>query len=570
MRKSKRNSYAVAFFVIVALIGLSVLQVYFLTNAAKQKEQAFEQNVMAALNSAVEKLQAFEATRRVFVSPQRSFSNTQFDILMKDTSEVDTETDGDSIFIFMEWTAEEKEGDGLPIQFKNDTLRYRIPKQQRVRLNLFDLASGENVIAMDTVVSAGVHLLSLSDVYDHQGTYMMRLSTDSLSYVMRVDDERNYSITLDRTEEQRGHLVQTIVNSMSFEEFESAVNRLEPETVDSVLGATLAESGINLDYSFGVIARADSTTVFARPEDATDDLVASKFKARVFPYELFSDRHDLAVDFPGRSAYIGGDVLLLSLTSALFLALIAVGFILLYRTIAAQHRFADHLVGFINNMTHEFKTPISTVALASEAISRDDVLADRDRIETYNSMIRDENRRMKEQVEKILQVALIEEGDFDLDLSDVDLHEVIDNAVSKLEIRISKRGGDITKNLSARHSVVSADPVHITNVVYNLLDNAEKYSPESPHIAISTRNRKDGVVVAVEDRGRGIAKEDIERIFDKYYRVQSGNVHDVKGFGLGLSYVKLMAEAHGGDVAISSKIEQGTRIELYLPFNRSS
>ncbi len=569
MRKSKINSYVIATVVITALIGLSALQVYFLINAAKQKEQAFEQNVMAALNFTVEKLQAFEATKRVFVSPQRSYSNTQFDILMKDTNGIGKETDGDSIFIFMEWTADEKDSNSPPIQFKNDTLRYTLPEQQRVRLNLFDLASGENVIAMDTVVSAGVHLLSMSDIYDHEDSYMMRLSTDSLSYVMRVDDERNYSITLDRTEEQRGHLVQTIVNSMSFEEFESAVNRLEPETVDSVLGATLAESGIDLDYSFGVISRADSTAVFARPDDATGNLVASKFKARVFPYELFSDRHDLAVHFPGRAAYMGRDVLLLSLTSALFLALIAIGFIMLYRTIGIQHRFADHLAGFINNMTHEFKTPISTVALASEAISRDDVLSDKDRIETYNSMIRDECRRMKEQVEKILQVALIEEGDFDLDLSDVDLHEVIDNAVSKLDIRVSKRGGDIAKNLSALQSVVSADPVHITNVVYNLLDNAEKYSPESPHITISTRNRKDGVVVAIEDRGKGIAKEDIERIFDKYYRIQSGNVHDVKGFGLGLSYVKLIAEAHGGSVTINSKIGQGTCIELYLPFSQS-
>jgi len=554
---------------IVALLGLSILQVYFLMNAVSQKEQAFEQNVMAALNSAVEKLQAADATKRLFVQQPKSYSNTRFDIVMKDTSDLDETDKRDSLVVFMEWTADEEKTEQSPILFFNDTLRYTLDSPQRVRLQLYDPDIGESYLAMDTIVTEGRHELALPNLNDSVDVYMLRFSTDSLSYVMRMEDEQNYSITLDKTEEQRGHLIQTIVNSMSFEEFESAVNRLDPEMVDSVIEQSLIDAGIDLGYSFGVISRFDSSAVFLRPESAKEELFTSKFKARVFPYELFSDKYDVAVYFPNRASYIGRQVLLLALTSGIFLLVISIGFVLLYRTIGAQHRFADHLVGFINNMTHEFKTPISTIALASEALNRDEVSSDKNRIAQYNAMIKDESYRMKDQVEKILQVALIEEGDFDLQQTDVDLHEVIETALSKLSMRVSERNGTIETNLSARESHVAADPVHITNVIYNLLDNAEKYSPDKPQISISTRNRKDGVVVAVEDRGRGISKDDLERIFDKYYRVQSGNLHDVKGFGLGLSYVKLIVELHGGSVTIDSRLGDGSRVEIYLPFRES-
>jgi two-component system phosphate regulon sensor histidine kinase PhoR len=216
-------------------------------------------------------------------------------------------------------------------------------------------------------------------------------------------------------------------------------------------------------------------------------------------------------------------------------------------------------------MTHEFKTPISTVALACEAIMRPDIISNNKKVTQYSEMIRDENRRMRRQAEKILQMAALEEGDFELKLSEVDIHEVIKDAVANIKLHIENRGGEITFTPEAEKYTMQADIVHLSNIIFNLLDNAVKYSPERPVITISTGNDRDGIVICIEDKGVGISDEDLKMVFKKYYRVSTGNVHDVKGFGLGLSYVKLMVEAHGGTIQLSSKLGEGTRVEIYIP-----
>jgi two-component system phosphate regulon sensor histidine kinase PhoR len=232
-----------------------------------------------------------------------------------------------------------------------------------------------------------------------------------------------------------------------------------------------------------------------------------------------------------------------------------------------QQRLGGLMVDFINNMTHEFKTPLSTVALASEAIDRPDMVTQKTKVLQYNRLIADETRRMKKHVDRILQMAQLEEGEIELSMSPVDLHELIRTAAANFALQVETRGGRIALNLDAAPHTIVGDPVHLLNVLQNLLDNAIKYSPESAEITVTTGNIDHKVTVQVADRGSGIPREHHERVFEKYYRVPMGNRHDVKGFGIGLRYVKLLVEAHGGTIGLQSEPGKGT--EIVLAFKES-
>ncbi len=217
------------------------------------------------------------------------------------------------------------------------------------------------------------------------------------------------------------------------------------------------------------------------------------------------------------------------------------------------------------NMTHEFKTPISTIALASEAIAKPEVLKSRPKVLKYNSLIVDENNRMKHQVEKILQMAVLEEGEFELKQTDVNMHSEIEQALKNVSLQVEQMNGTIECSLKAKEHIVQGDIVHLANIIHNVLDNAVKYSSGIPAIRIETKNMDRSIVIRISDNGIGISKEDAVRVFEKYYRVSTGNTCDVKGFGLGLSYVKLVTEAHNGTVSLSSIPGKGTTVEIVLP-----
>jgi two-component system phosphate regulon sensor histidine kinase PhoR len=216
-------------------------------------------------------------------------------------------------------------------------------------------------------------------------------------------------------------------------------------------------------------------------------------------------------------------------------------------------------------MTHEFKTPIATISLATDSIVSPMVIDSKEKITRFIDIIRQENKRMLGQVEKVLQMAQIDKKDFELKVSEVDMHQIIEQAVANSSLQVQKRGGVITKELSADKSTIFGDQTHLANVIYNLLDNANKYSTESPEILVKTRNVSGGVEVIVEDHGIGMSKEDRKQIFEKFYRVHTGNLHDVKGFGLGLSYVKAITDAHDGKIDVKSELGQGSSFILYFP-----
>jgi len=246
---------------------------------------------------------------------------------------------------------------------------------------------------------------------------------------------------------------------------------------------------------------------------------------------------------------------------------IIVVFFYAIRTIISQKEVSEIKNDFINNMTHELKTPISTISLACEALSDSSIAQEPGISSRYIHMINDENKRLGLLVENVLQSAILDRGAFKLKLEVLDIHQLIASAVNKLEMQVNKRGGQISCNLVADKFNLSLDKVHIGNVVSNLIDNAIKYSEDEPKINITTASQANNFKLTVTDNGIGITLENQKKIFDKLYRVPTGNLHNTKGFGLGLSYVKMIVEKHNGTVFVNSSANKGSTFTIELPIN---
>jgi two-component system phosphate regulon sensor histidine kinase PhoR len=235
--------------------------------------------------------------------------------------------------------------------------------------------------------------------------------------------------------------------------------------------------------------------------------------------------------------------------------------------IIRQKKISEMKSDFINNMTHEFKTPIATISLAADTITNPKVINDESSVRHFISMIKKENSRMNKKVETILQIASLDKKEIDFRFENLSLHSIIEKAVDTIEILVQQRNGKVKLNLSASEPVVYGDGEHLFNLVNNLLDNALKYSEGAPEISVETKNQEGGIVMSVEDKGIGMSKSVQSRIFERFYRQTSGNVHDVKGFGLGLNYARAIVEAHKGNITVHSEPGKGSRFDVYLPFN---
>lgn len=250
---------------------------------------------------------------------------------------------------------------------------------------------------------------------------------------------------------------------------------------------------------------------------------------------------------------------------AAIVSVVFIFFAFAINVILKQKRLSEIKTDFINNMTHELKTPISTIALSSDMLMRGDFTGDPEKVKRYAGIIYKENKRLENQVERVLNVAKMDKDTLKLEKEPFDMHELLNEAKDNFEFNQAESGGNITLDLQAQKFQIQADPLHMSNVVFNLLDNAVKYCNVLPEIHIKTRNEKNGFVLEISDNGIGIRKEDAKMIFDKFYRVPTGNLHNVKGFGLGLYYVKIIIEQHGGTIHVKSALGKGTTFIIWMP-----
>jgi two-component system phosphate regulon sensor histidine kinase PhoR len=433
-------------------------------------------------------------------------------------------------------------------------------------LKLVDPSTGEETVYVDTLQEAGEYHVKM-DADQQVGTgYYWKYTTDSSSENIYVQSGTAESLQpVGASGERKFRMITAVFDNLVESEFIPVEERLDSMNVDSVIATTLKENGIDLAYAYGVVSQPDDSLRLAVPAAFAPEIRQSDYRVRLFPLDVFAPPAFLALHFPGRQTYLWRQIGPLLVATVVLMLVIIACFAYTIRTILRQRRFSGLMVDFINNMTHEFKTPISTVSLAAEAIQRPDVLEEPEKVLRFTGMIQNENRRMRNQTDKILQMAALEQDDYELSFSEVDVHDVIRSAVDSVTLHVGNRKGTILSHLDATKHSVRADRVHLTNVVHNLLDNANKYSPDPPEIMIRTFDSNHGVGMRIEDRGIGLRPEDKKRVFEKYFRVPTGNRHDVKGFGLGLSYVKLMVEAHGGTIALNSKLGEGTEVEVILP-----
>ena len=538
MAMKLRTIVPVVILIVIALAGLILLQVYLLNNAFALKEQAFRQNVGAALGAAALKLQAGETLSRI----------RRFDLRAGSPA-------GRKV--------QRHVSPSLPVRGDGRSPSYRVDTPQTVSIRVWH--GGGDSLLSDTIRRPGVYTVGTDTAFPKRGGYYYRFATDSSSMVVSVGGgnagETVHAGTADR---DRFIVVSTVYDDL-ISEGNGIEKNINPVLLDSVLKGSIREAGIPLAFDYGILSPRRDSVLVANPASAAPRLRTSEYHVPLFHLAFGPPQSELAVYFTGRDAYLFGQIWPALVASVVFIVIIVLCFGYTVRTIMRQQRLAGHMVEFINNMTHEFKTPIATVTLASEAIGRPDVIRNSSRVRKYNGMIAEETLRMKKQVDRILQMAVIEEGDFELSLSDVDMHSVIRTAVDNAALHVESRGGSITCALDAARRTVRGDTVHLVNIVQNLLDNASKYSRDAPVIHVSTLDTGGWLVVRVRDRGIGIAPEHTGRVFDRYYRVPSGNLHDVKGFGLGLSYVRLLMEAHGGTVTLRSRAGEGTEVELRFP-----
>lgn len=257
------------------------------------------------------------------------------------------------------------------------------------------------------------------------------------------------------------------------------------------------------------------------------------------------------------------------LGAVLFTIIITTAFFITIRTLIKQKKLSEIKSDFINNMTHEFKTPLATISLAVDALKNEKVAADKEKMNYFTGIIKEENKRMNKQVETILQAALLDKQEVQLNLKKLSAHELIGVALNNISLPLQDKGGQIELHLDAPKDMIMADEVHFTNIINNLLDNAVKYSRENLHIKLSTSNQGNMLRIKIEDNGIGMSKETLNRIFEKFYRAHTGNIHNVKGFGLGLSYVKTMIDAHKGTIKPESIPGKGSCFLINIPLARA-
>lgn len=421
---------------------------------------------------------------------------------------------------------------------------------------------------------AGQRLLARLDTLRHQQVGVManetgspdpngggyRLAVDSLGERLRLSGEQ---------EEEFEALVADMVRGILALELQRDIReRIDPALLDSLLKVELGVIGLPGEHPHAVF-NAQGVLIYKPMRTGTgpeDELAATPHRTRLFRHDLSGTPYYLHVVLPERSGAVLRGVVPMLILSGIFLLIILGAFIHTVRTILRQKRLSEIRNDLVNNLTHELKTPISTIGLACEALADPSLPRTDEQVKRFTSMIRDENKRLGALVENVLQSAVLDDGQMRVKRVELDLHGLVKDVVRSSNMQVSRRNGRIELDLGAEIHHVFGDRIHLTNLLYNLIDNAIKYTEQEPRIRIATRSDHQGVTLSVSDNGIGIHASEHRKIFERLYRVPTGNIHNAKGFGLGLSYVRSVVERHGGRIRLDSQPGKGSTFHIFIPF----
>ena len=539
----------VAVFMALALVGLVIMQVNWIRHDLEIREERFAQQVSEALSKAVGKLETRESVRIISKNIPWAFE--------------------DSVVHYFEDFPEPAEPPEFPEPPEEITLdsaflneNMNISFQDSVESNI-SIVSRSGKGEEKVIVSVNSDKKHAAKAFaEMQKTRQEAVNTYKKQKVQAQIDMEKARIQMKK--------ISKVMSKMAVEYERKDIQLLErinPELIDSLVGFEFKNIGITLPYSISLLGGQKDSVIWKREIPQADSHALNEYKTNLFPGDIVNRKDVVKVGFPQTLGFFLSSIWLMLVSSALFTLAIVCLFSYTLYIILRQKKLSEIRNDFINNMTHEFKTPIATIRLASDAINNPEVISDKEKIKFYTSIIKDENDRMNSHVENILQMALFDRKLFAPDLTSVNMHDVIADAISKISLQVEQRRGCINFHPNAENSTVQADARFIPVVIMNLLDNAVKYCESDPVIEIETKNSGKNLIISVQDNGIGMSKEMQKRIFEKFYRVPSGNLHNVKGFGLGLSYVKAIVSAHHGSIHVTSAPGKGSRFEILLPLS---
>jgi two-component system phosphate regulon sensor histidine kinase PhoR len=507
----------------VTLVGLIIVQTYWIQNAIDIKEEQFNQNVRNALDNIIREIENREMVYQVVNEMEP----------VDDISPIGTPS----------------------INYSTNKL-----SQKAYQLSTTDQEKEVFVIHKTDSISISSQLQSL-------GNQIMQLNSKTGFKLNETSNQKifgntGYNMSLNEKLNNRTVFIENVVNKYIQVDIELE-DRINKDILEEIIDRSLRNLGIDIGYEYAV-SKNNYKTIY-KSAGYTDDAEFRKFAGKLFPNDVFVKNNYIYLYFPEQRNFIVRSTGFMAFSSVFLTLIILVGFSLTIHIMFKQKRLSQIKNDFVNNMTHELKTPISTISLASQMLKDDSIPIESKNIAYISNIIDDESKRLSFQVEKVLKTALFDQGQMKLKRKEHDVHQIIENVIKNFDIQVKSKNGQLIKNLTANKSIYKVDEVHFTNIIFNLLDNAVKYSNGVPEIIVSTRDNNKGIYIAVSDKGIGIKKQDQKRIFDQFYRVSTGNVHDVKGFGLGLSYVKKIVDAHNGNIKLNSEYRKGTTFEIFIP-----
>ena len=526
----------------LSLVGIVLVQLFWIKNAIEIKEEQFDQSVNEALSEVVERLKVDED---VFYVANQIWTD-------EDGHELKYVAYSDSAQ--NEFILEGSESNSYIYVSDNESGTIQVNGHGSAKISVESFE--DEGVRLETIIK----LDSLKDEVHAEQYYFISQFKDSVDVIVKKRIKEISS----GTEDLKDVIDQMVVEIKNIEE--PFADRIDPDQINQRLSESLNDKGIDLPFEFAVYNPDKDTVLSIHSENF--DINNDPYQTRLSPDNVISRPELLMLSFTGKRGHIFKSLATLLSGSLLFTFIIILTFFLTLRIIFRQKKLADIKSDFINNMTHEFKTPIATISLAVDSINNPKVIDNPEKVRYFTDIIEDENSRMNTRVENVLQMSLIDKSDFDFYMEEIDVHEIIRKAAKNIELQVKKKEGKIELKLEAQDSILKSDQAHLLNVITNLLDNAIKYSEEKPEIIIATINKNNDFIISVSDNGIGMSKEEIRKIFDRFFRVSKGDIHNVKGFGLGLSYVKAIVLAMGGKIDVKSEPVKGTTMFLRFPIRK--
>ena len=423
-------------------------------------------------------------------------------------------------------------------------------KDDSVRYFIIDPNVGELIISLPPRVDERLE----SEIRKHEQLAKARIAS---TY---IDSIRN-------TPSKSNSVIENLANEFERSK-QSLAKRIDSTFIVEQLKEEFQARKLPLTFDMKISKGNTDSTLYSFTNASAAREIESQYSAVLFPSETSENEAVISVYFPGKSSILIGNIQKMLFSSATLLLILIGSFTYTILTILRQKKISEMKTDFINNMTHEFKTPVATIMIASESLKDPEIAEDKNRIARLANIIYDENNRLGNHIERVLNIARLEKDNLELNKELINVNDLLDGVVDSMELQFKKNEAEVFLDLKATRAMIMADELHLSNIIFNLLDNSLKYCEENAKIEIYTKNKGDYIIIDLKDNGIGMSKEQQAKVFDQFYRVPTGNIHNVKGFGLGLSYVRDIVNRMNGNIKIKSELSKGTEFEIIFPLNK--